>query len=126
MDRPDARRTLGRWSVALCVALIVTVPCASPALGEDDNYEAMKNYLRAYTSVCKGFQGVDRAARLAHIKQKYDHLVYKMTAEGRDMLSRFGESAENCADGNARACSIADDLARTLLTLVDDMPDHRP
>ncbi len=123
---PGLRRTLGGWSVPIGLALIGTLLCASSVMGVNDNYEAMKNYIRSYTSICKGFTGADRAGRLAHLRQKYDHLVYRMTAEGRDMLTRFGESTERCVDGNSGACSNAADLARRLLTLVDDMPGPRP
>ncbi len=113
------------WFVPLCLALMGTVLCVSPVMGLSDNYEAMKNYINAYTSICKGFTGSDRAGRLADLKRKYDHLVEKMTAESRDMLSRFGKSTERCADGDSQACSNAADLERALLTLVDDLPGKR-
>jgi hypothetical protein len=95
-------------------------------MGVNDNYQAMKNYINAYTSICKEYSGADRASRLAHLKRKYDHLAYRMTVAGRDLLSRFGESTRRCADGDTAACSTAADVARSLLTLVDDLPGHRP
>jgi len=117
---------LGVWSVPIFVVLIGTILCASPVMGVNDNYQAMQNYINAYTSICKGYSGADRAGRLAHLVRKYDHLAYRMTVEGRDLLSRFGESTGRCADGDSGACSTAADLARTLLTLADGLPGHRP
>ena len=109
-------------SAATCLLIIGVLFWASTALGQADYYEAMKTYIRQYASICKNSKGEKRAAQLAHLRQKYDHLVYKMTADGRDMLSRFGMSTEKCADGKSGACLDSEELARTLLTLVSGFP----
>jgi hypothetical protein len=117
---------LPRRATLTCLLIVGMMLCASGAMGIPDYYEAMKTYISQYTSICTNNKGQDRAYKLAYLKQKYDHLVYKMTADGRDMLSRFGRSTEKCADGDSGACSDSQELARTLLTLVDDIPKALP
>lgn len=105
------------------VLLLGMVASASSAMARnDDYYEALRTYIRQYTAICQNSKGEERANQLAHLKQKYDHLVYLMTADGRQMLARFGKATESCADGAASSCTLAAELSRTLLTLVDDVP----